>query len=466
MKKKIAILLLLVTSMYSCKEEIPKVDYVILTGNLINLKSGGNILVRNSKGFSKQIKVPVTGQFIDTLYLDTSVYMMRFNGYQRTEVYLKKGSNIHFTFNGAEFNSPYTFSGDLSTLNNYYVQKSSIEKSFHETGGPDICLLEEDVFESRLTKRQKDMERVLLATPDIPSDIKDKEFRNIYYERLKLMESYNGYQNDIVQKKYRKNHKLNEKFAKELEALDLNNQTDYLYSSKYATLVSLSIDYKAKSFRDKDGIPYGDAYVKAISEVKNDFIRENVLYNNLYAGSSLVNSKVVVNAFLSLSTDESRIKKVKRLYEDSAKLLSGKPSPKFVNYENNAGGTSSLDDFIGKFVYIDIWATWCLPCKMQIPFLEALEEQYHAKNIEFVSISVDKQKNKQLWKDLIKVNKMKGIQLIADNDFKSDFIKSYNIKRIPRFIFLDPMGNIISYNAPRPSQTYKLKGLFDESGVK
>lgn len=466
MKKKIVILLLVVTSIYACKEEIPNVDYVILTGNLTNLKSAKNILVKNSKGFSKEIKIPVSGKFIDTLYIDSNIYIITLNGNKRTSVYLKKGSKIHFTFNGLELNSPYAFSGNLSTLNNYYVQKSSIEKSFYETGGPYVGELEEDAFERRLTKRQKDMEQLLLATPDIPTDIRDKEFRSINYECLKRIESYNSYQNSIVQKKYRKNYKLPEKFTKELEALDLNNQTDYLYSSNYSSLVSLSVDHKAKSLRDKDGIAYGDAYFKVISEMNNDFIKEDVLYNNLFEGSILVNCKVVVNTFLSLSTDEDRIKKVKKLYEDYAKLLSGKPSPKFVNYENNAGGTSSLDDFKGKFVYIDIWATWCAPCKMQIPFLEEIEEQYHTKNIEFVTISVDKQKNKQEWKDLIKSKKMKGVQLLADNDFKSEFIKSYNIKSIPRFIFLDPMGNIIRHTAPLPFEVDKLTDLFDESGVK
>lgn len=61
---------------------------------------------------------------------------------------------------------------------------------------------------------------------------------------------------------------------------------------------------------------------------------------------------------------------------------------------------------------------------------------------------------------------MKGIQLLAYNDFKSDFIKSYDIKSIPRFIFLDPIGNIISHIAPRPSEIYNLTDIFDKSRVK
>jgi thiol-disulfide isomerase/thioredoxin len=42
-----------------------------------------------------------------------------------------------------------------------------------------------------------------------------------------------------------------------------------------------------------------------------------------------------------------------------------------------------------KYVYIDVWATWCGPCLQEVPFLQKVEEQYQGKNIEFVSISVD-----------------------------------------------------------------------------
>ena len=65
-------------------------------------------------------------------------------------------------------------------------------------------------------------------------------------------------------------------------------------------------------------------------------------------------------------------------------------SPSF-NYDNYAGGKTKLEDFKGKYVYIDVWATWCGPCRAEIPFLKKVEEKYHDKNITFVSISVDVQ---------------------------------------------------------------------------
>ena len=66
------------------------------------------------------------------------------------------------------------------------------------------------------------------------------------------------------------------------------------------------------------------------------------------------------------------------------KLKRGNLAPEFLNYENDAGGTSSLKDFKGNYVYIDVWATWCRPCIAQIPYLKKLEEEYKNKNITFV----------------------------------------------------------------------------------
>lgn len=145
-------------------------------------------------------------------------------------------------------------------------------------------------------------------------------------------------------------------------------------------------------------------------------------------------------------------------------LVEGSPSPKFSNYENHAGGTTSLDDLKGKYVYVDVWATWCGPCKREIPFLKEVEQKYHGKNIEFVSVSIDKQSDKDKWKTMIADKELGGIQLLADNDWQSKFVQDYKIKGIPRFLLIDPDGNIVSADAPRPSNK-ALIDLFTELNI-
>lgn len=111
----------------------------------------------------------------------------------------------------------------------------------------------------------------------------------------------------------------------------------------------------------------------------------------------------------------------------------------------------SFSDFKGKFVYIDLWATWCGPCKAEIPHMKKIEEDYHGKNIVFVSLSLDKAKDAQKWKDYVTKEQLKGIQLMADKDFGSDVAKNYDVNAIPRFLLFDTKGNIINADALRPS---------------
>ena len=146
----------------------------------------------------------------------------------------------------------------------------------------------------------------------------------------------------------------------------------------------------------------------------------------------------------------------------SSATKKGSQSPKFTNFENYKGGTTSLDDLKGKYVYIDVWATWCGPCKREIPFLQTLEKKFHGKNIEFVSISIDKPQQHEAWKNMIAQKNMSGIQLFAGED--QSFAQAYQISGIPRFILIDPEGKIVNANAPRPSNP-SLETVFTELGI-
>lgn len=134
----------------------------------------------------------------------------------------------------------------------------------------------------------------------------------------------------------------------------------------------------------------------------------------------------------------------------AASKWNNKPAPDF-NFENYKGGKTKLSDFKGKYVYIDNWATWCGPCRMEIPFLQKIEEKYHGKNIEFVSISIDEMKNHDKWKTFVKEKQLGGVQLMADKDWSSDFIRAFDINSIPRFILIGPDGKVVDADAKRPS---------------
>lgn len=145
-------------------------------------------------------------------------------------------------------------------------------------------------------------------------------------------------------------------------------------------------------------------------------------------------------------------------------LGEGRMSPQFEDYIDYEGGTASLEDFQGSYVYIDVWATWCVPCIYEMPFMKEVEEEYEGKNIKFIGLSLDNLKDEGKWRKMIVDKELDdggSVQLLADKEMKSQFAQDYYISAIPRYILLDPKGQIISYDAPRPS-TPELKEMFDE----
>ncbi|WP_443937962.1 TlpA family protein disulfide reductase [Pedobacter sp. MW01-1-1] len=199
-----------------------------------------------------------------------------------------------------------------------------------------------------------------------------------------------------------------------------------------------------------------NAFNAKLSEIRNDFTKRLEDNKNSLSKEAYHSAAEQLNSLCS-----GTIEAYKQRKNGVADSFAGKPSPKFNNYENAKGGYISLDDLKGKYVYIDLWATWCTPCIAEIPSLKVLEKEYHGKNIEFVSISVDTDKAQAKWKKMVVDKGLEGIQLRADKDFGSDFITAYGVNSIPRFILIDPQGNVVSSNAPRPSSTEKIKKLFD-----
>ncbi|MCX7548015.1 TlpA disulfide reductase family protein [Xanthomarina sp. F1114] len=209
--------------------------------------------------------------------------------------------------------------------------------------------------------------------------------------------------------------------------------------------------------------------ITEIDELDTAMDKIKIQLDEFYNSKTGLDSTLILNANKNL---EPMLKFYKGYIADAINLKKelpkGAPSPSFENYENIDGTTTSLEDLKGKYTYIDVWATWCGPCKAEIPSLKALEKEYHGKNINFVSLSIDDDKAhggswdkaRENWKAMIADEELSGIQIFAPEGWKTPFIRDYKINGIPRFILIDPAGNIVTPDAPRPSSE-KLKELFN-----
>jgi len=141
-------------------------------------------------------------------------------------------------------------------------------------------------------------------------------------------------------------------------------------------------------------------------------------------------------------------------------MLEGNPAP-LVALQDTAGNTFTFDNWKGKYIYIDFWATWCGPCIQEIPSLKKLEHDYADKKIVFVSISMDRERDRQKWIDFVRKEKLEGIQVWLDAANNKQISQAFNILQIPRFVLLDDKGQIVDANAPRPSDD-RIRTILDK----
>lgn len=143
------------------------------------------------------------------------------------------------------------------------------------------------------------------------------------------------------------------------------------------------------------------------------------------------------------------------------KEIENKGVEKAFNFEflDKDGKAYGLDHFKGKMLLIDCWASWCGPCRGQIPALKSLEEKYKGKDINFVSVSLDN--SKKAWLKAVDEEDLHGYVLHAPGAFKNEFAKHYGINSIPRFLLIDANGNVINADMPKPSEEEAVRNIID-----
>jgi thiol-disulfide isomerase/thioredoxin len=442
MKRLVFFLTIIVIASCNTRKDIP---FTIFKGKIENAK-GVNLVIKGID-YEHEVKVKEDGTFFDTLYLEENYYTIEYNN-EITKGYLKKGYVLHLAFDANEFDETILYNGWGAIQNNFIAQKILTEEEHLST--PDsLYALEMNEFLRKITNVKNALE-TSLALYDLKDSFALHERINISFDFMLRLQRYPSYHKHYAEKD---TVILDSTFLLPVGFVSMDYEKGFDMFENYREIV------KRNYFDQFDENATGLEMLAPIKKYKSKNIVNAIVQEvSYYLSAADTNLEAFYQELNALSSDEEFKTKLLEKYEKLKNLTAGNPSPKFA-YKNIEGTTVSLDDLKGKLVYVDVWATWCGPCKREIPHLKALEEEFRKQSIAFVSISIDKEKDYNKWKEMVNTESLKGIQLFADKDWKSDFVKDYAIDGIPRFILIDQRGNIISSDAPRPSSGEEIKSL-------
>ena len=439
--KRLAVLLAMAVSLVACGNG--REGNIVLEVDVTDQASKEVVLIYHDQILTAELDSVGHAEFVID---DEDAVYARMCHYPRVDqmmnVYLERGDRASVSFSGKDFKGTFAFEGEMEPAVKYL-------NTVVLTALPDEdYALPFDEYVNKLEKKEAEAVKLLEAS----GVSKDGNFEEIEKGRIRY-----SYATQLLM------YPLGHRFMVQ----DMNYQPDQKYYDVLDTYVvadDLLADLdqyrefiaEAAHVLDADNRDETAAYPRAVAQMR--FIADRFeagktrdvllhrLANAYVTRFGIEDIQDMENIYRTYVQDPVLVAKYDAAREKWNLASVGKPSPDFKGVDVN-GKEYTLADFRGKYVYIDVWATWCGPCRQEIPYLKKLDEDYKDAQIVFLSLSVDQDKAK--WEKMVKEQSMSGVQLhIGQN---SSFQQAYKIEGIPHFILLDREGRIIDKKMSRPS---------------
>ncbi|MEC7646385.1 MAG: redoxin family protein [Bacteroidota bacterium] len=406
-KEILTIVLIVVSGIYFAlnKKIEKKTNKVTITGKITNPK--GESVTFNTQDTTYSTTANANGNFTISFDLDSATHLNFTHGVEHTAMYVYPGDKINLTIDTELFDETIKYQGSPSS--------SFLAKKYLLQEGNDF-------------------------------------FGKVYY--MSSAEEYKVYLDDYKNSVIKEFGNINDSTFIHETLDDIDEMIDY-YIGRQKKLADYTDNARTYMWETKEIAREFNFYAALDSLNSTDF---NTMSEQYAAAFETALNNVTDEEFLATAKD--RINKTvdnwtERKIAVDKMPKTGEPAIDFT-YPDKDGNELSLSSFKGNLVYVDVWATWCGPCRAEIPSLQKLESDYHGKDIIFMSISVDT--DKEAWEKMVAEEELGGVQLWADG--WSKITKDYAIFGIPRFMLFDTQGNVISTNAPRPSSD-DIRGLLD-----
>ncbi len=212
------------------------------------------------------------------------------------------------------------------------------------------------------------------------------------------------------------------------------------------------------------------AIAKEENNYKKEFVNKNP--NSIFSVlllSELITQKIVTPSeantlltnFSPKIASSPMAQDIKELVSSMSKAEVGQKAPDF-SAPTPEGKMLSLKEAMGKYTIIDFWASWCKPCRMENPNVVKVYNKYHDKGLNIISVSLDKQGQKDRWIKAIKDDNLTWAHISNLKFWSEPIAQKYNVRSIPATFLLDEDGIIIAKNLRGKALEDKIASLLGE----
>ena len=338
------------------------------------------------------------------------------------------------------------YEGDRAAENEYACAFRAFQDS--QMGyEPEMMALPFAAYKAKFDKKEQELQALLDKVADL--ELKKKLAREQHLAFQNCCLDYS----DVLSSRAEKGEKASDNdFTAFVESIDVNDPDE---CNQYMMLQIISwyqgndLEYK-KENRITDYLDRLDRLVS--NQDMKDVFATNRVKTALRASLGKPLDAVMMR-YNQMCANDSMRQEVAKEYTEYMRvytnLMPGNLAPDF-ELISDKGETLRLSDLYGQYLFIDVWATWCCGCVMEIPYMEKLQEHFaNDKRIKLISISWDY--TQKVWLNYLKKRPATWAQYIVDKENMDVMKKEYRIIGIPRFMLLDPEGRIISIDYARPS---------------